>query len=132
MLAAIEMSRSAERIVNSSANLSAVTTDEARQRVFDGLSHRSQKLKSLLQDLHDGGIAHERLMPIEERSVQVDANLTALDADVRLRLQLIARIKDLMRDAFDQRRDAAPPLPDPAGLRQPGNRRCYPVESAER
>ena len=51
--------------------------------------------------MRDGGISAERLAPIEGNAVQLDANLTALDADVRLRLQLIGRIKDLMQGVFD-------------------------------
>ena len=47
------------------------------------------------------GIGAEQLAPIEGNAVQLDANLTALDADVRLRLQLIGRIKDLMQGVFD-------------------------------
>jgi signal transduction histidine kinase/HAMP domain-containing protein len=101
ILASLEVSRSVERIVNSSSNLSSVTTEEARERVFAGLSSKSTKLHSLLNELRDGGIGSERLGPIEEKAVQLDANLTALDADVRLRLQLIGRIKDLMRGVFD-------------------------------
>ena len=101
ILAAVEVSRSVERIVNSSANLSAVTTEQARDRVFAGLSAKSAKLKSLLTQLHDAGITGDRLAPIEEYAVQLDANLTALDGDVRLRLQLIGLVKDLMRGVFD-------------------------------
>ena len=101
ILASLEVSRSVERIVNSSSNLSSVTSEEARERVFAGLSHKSAKLHSLLNELRNGGIGDERLTPIEERAVQLDANLTALDGDVRLRLQLIGRIKDLMRGVFD-------------------------------
>src|SRR5436305_6519488 len=101
ILAALEVSRSVERIVNSSANLSSVTTEEARERVFAGLSGKSGKLQTLLSDMRSGGISYERLEPIEQKAVQLGANLTALDADVRLRLQLIGRIKDLMRDVFD-------------------------------
>ena len=51
--------------------------------------------------MRDSGISYERLGPIEEKAVQLDANLTALDGDVRQRLQLIGRIKDLMRGVFD-------------------------------
>jgi len=101
ILASLEVSRSVERIVNSSANLSSVTTEEARDHVFAGLSSKSAKLRSLLNGLRDGGIADERLGPIEQKAAQLDANLTALDADVRQRLQLIGRIKDLMRGVFD-------------------------------
>src|SRR5436305_3873971 len=101
ILAALEVSRSVERIVNSSSNLSAVTTEEARERVFVGLSHKTAKLHLLLNDLRDGGITAGRLSPIEKFATQLDDHLTALDADVRLRLQLIGRIKDLMRGVFD-------------------------------
>src|SRR6266550_1054082 len=101
IVASLEASRSVERIVNSASNLSSVTTEEARERVFAGLSNKSTKLHSLLNELRDGGIGYERLAPIEDKTVQLDANLTALDADVRLRLQLIGRIKDLMRGVFD-------------------------------
>jgi signal transduction histidine kinase len=101
ILAALEVSRSVERIVNSSANLSSVTTEQARERVFGGLSAKSAKLQSLLRELRDGGISYDRLAPIEQNAMQFDANLTALDADVRLRLQLIGLIKDLMRGVFD-------------------------------
>ena len=51
--------------------------------------------------MRDGGISQEQLAPIEGNAVQLDANLTALDADVRLRLQLIGRIKDLMQRVFN-------------------------------
>ena len=101
ILAALEVSRSVERIVNSSSNLSAVTTEETRERVFAGLSGKTAKLRSLLRDLRNGGITDERLAPIEQHATQLEANLTALDADVRQRLQLIGRIKDLMRGVFD-------------------------------
>ena len=62
---------------------------------------QSRKLGSLVDELRVGGISYEKLAPIEEIAVELDANLTALDADVRLRLQLIGRIKDLMRSVFD-------------------------------
>ncbi len=68
ILAALEVSRSVERIVNSSSNLSAVTTEEAREQVFAGLSGKTTKLRSLLRDLRNGGISDERLSPIEQHS----------------------------------------------------------------
>ena len=101
ILASLEVSRSVERIVTASATLSAVTTEQQREHVFAGISGESAKLRSFLNELHDGGISAERLAPIEGNAVQLDANLTALDADVRLRLQLIGRTKDLMQGVFD-------------------------------
>ncbi len=100
ILASLEVSRSVERIANASSILSAVTTEQEREHVFAGLSAESSKLQSYLSELRDGGIGYERLAPIEENAVQLDGNLTALDADVRLRLQLIGRIKDLMGGVF--------------------------------
>lgn len=101
ILASVEVSRSVERIVTAAAALSAVTTEPDREHVFAALSGEFHKLQSFLGQLHNGGIANDRLAPIEGSAVQLDANLTALDADVRLRLQLIAEIKDLMRGVFD-------------------------------
>jgi GAF domain-containing protein len=101
ILASLEVSRSVERIITASSALSSVTTEQERLRVFAGLSRESAKLQSFLTELRDGGISQHRLAPIEVNAVQLDANLTALDADVRLRLQLIGRIKDLMRGVFD-------------------------------
>jgi GAF domain-containing protein/phosphoglycerate-specific signal transduction histidine kinase len=101
ILASLEVSRSVERIVTASSALSSVTTEQERLQVFAGLSRESAKLQSFLTELRDGGISQHRLAPIESNAVQLDANLTALDADVRLRLQLIGRIKDLMRGVFD-------------------------------
>jgi PAS domain S-box-containing protein len=101
ILASLEVSRSVERIVTASAILSSVTSEQQREQVFTGISGESAKLRSFLNELHDGGISAERLAPIEGNAVQLDANLTALDADVRLRLQLIGRTKDLMQGVFD-------------------------------
>src|SRR5690349_18685297 len=101
ILASLEVSRSVERIVNASSVLSSVTTEAERQHVFAGLSHEASTLQSYLTKLHEGGISQERLAAIEHNAVQLDANLTALDADVRLRLDLIGRIKGAMRAMFD-------------------------------
>jgi signal transduction histidine kinase len=101
ILASLEVSRSVERIVTASSALSSVTTEQQRVQVFTGISGESEKLRTFLNELHDGGISAERLAPIEGNAVQLDANLTALDADVRLRLQLIGRTKDLMQGVFD-------------------------------
>jgi PAS domain S-box-containing protein len=101
ILASLEVSRSVERIVTASSALSSVTTEQERERVFAGLSRESNKLQSFLTELHDGGISQDSLAPIEGNAVQLNANLTALDADVRLRLQLIGRTKDLMQGVFD-------------------------------
>jgi signal transduction histidine kinase len=101
ILASLEVSRSVERIVTASSALSSVTTEQEREHVSAGLSHESDRLRSFLTELHDGGISEKRLAPIEGNAVQLDANLTALDADVRLRLNLISRIKDAMRGVFD-------------------------------
>jgi len=96
ILASLEVSRSVERIVTASSALSSVITEQERERVFAGLSRESRTLQSLLTELRDGRISLERLAPIEGNAVQLDANLTALDADVRLRLQLIGQIGDLV------------------------------------
>ena len=101
ILASLEVSRSVERIVTAASALSAATTEERRDRLFAKLSRQSAKLQSFLAELHDGGISQERLAPIEGNAVQLDANLTALDADVRLRLQLSARTKALMQGVFN-------------------------------
>jgi signal transduction histidine kinase len=101
MLASLEVSRSVERIATAASALSAATTEQRRQHLFVELSHQSAKLQSFLKELRDGGISLEQLAPIEGDAVQLDANLTALDADVRLRLQLIGRIKDLTQGVFD-------------------------------
>jgi signal transduction histidine kinase len=101
ILASLEVSRSVERIVTAASALSAATTEQRREHLFAKLSRQSAQLRSFLNELRDGGISQEQLAPIEGNAVQFDANLTALDADVRLRLQLIGRIKDLMQGAFD-------------------------------
>ena len=101
ILASLEVSRSVERIVTASASLSSVTTEQQRERVFAGLSRESGKLQSFLNELQDGGISEERLAPIEGNAVQLDDNLRALDADVRLRLQFSGRTNDLMQGVFD-------------------------------
>ena len=101
ILASLEVSRSVERIVTASSALSSVTIEQERERVFAGLSRESRRLQSFLTELRDGGISQERLAPIEGNAVDLDANLTALDADVRLRLQLIGRAGDLMQRVFD-------------------------------
>ena len=90
-----------ERIVTSASALSAATTEQRREHLFARLTRQSAKLRSLLDELRDGGIDQAQLAPIEGNAVQLDANLTALDADVRLRLQLIGRIKDLMQGVFN-------------------------------
>jgi signal transduction histidine kinase len=101
ILASVEVSRTVERIVTAASALSAATTEQRRDHLFAKLSRESAKLRSFLTELRDGGISQEELAPIEGNAVQLDANLTALDADVRLRLQLIGRIKDLMEGVFD-------------------------------
>jgi len=101
ILASLEVSRSVERIVTAATALSSVTSEQQREQVFSGISGESGKLQSFLNELHNGGISAERLAPIEGNAVQLDANLTALDADVRLRLQLIGRTRDLMQGVFD-------------------------------
>jgi PAS domain S-box-containing protein len=101
ILASVEVSRSVERIVTAASALSAATTEQRREHLFTKLSHQTAKLRSFLNELHDGGISQEQLAPIEGNAVQLNANLTALDADVRLRLQLIGRIKDLTQGVFD-------------------------------
>jgi PAS domain-containing protein len=95
------VSRSVERIVTAASALSTATTEQTRDHIFAKLTHQSTKLRSFLDELRDGGISQDQLAPIEGNAVQLDANLTALDADVRLRLQLIGRIKDLMQGVFD-------------------------------
>jgi len=101
ILASVEVSRTVERIVTAASALSGATTEQRRDHLFAKLSHQSAKLRSFLNELRDGGISREQLAPIEDKAVELDANLTALDADVRLRLQLIGRIKDLMQGVFD-------------------------------
>jgi signal transduction histidine kinase len=64
------------------------------------LSHQSAQLRSFLTELHEGGVSQEQLAPIVGYGVELEANLTALDADVRLRLSLIGRIRGLMQDLF--------------------------------
>ena len=100
ILASLEVSRSVERFVAQSSTLSTVTTEPDRERVFAALTAESSKLRSFLSELRDGGIAPERLAPIEHHADQLDANLAALDTDVRRRLQLIVRTKELMRGVF--------------------------------
>ena len=119
ILASLEVSRSVERIVTAASALSAATTEQKRDRLFARLSRQSAKLRSFLTELRDGGISLEQLAPIEGNAVQLDANLTALDADVRLRLQLIGRIKDLMQGVFDTNEETQRLLgPTLARLRQ--------------
>jgi C4-dicarboxylate-specific signal transduction histidine kinase len=101
ILASLEVSRSVERIVTAASALSAATTEQRRDYLFAKLSRQSAKLRSFLTELREGGINQEQLAPIEGNAVELDANLTALDADVRLRLQLIGRIKDLMQRVFN-------------------------------
>jgi PAS domain S-box-containing protein len=101
ILASVEVSRSVERIVTAASALSAATTEQRREQLFAKLFRQSAKLRSFLSELRDGGISQAQLAPIEGNAVQLDANLTALDADVRLRLQLIGRIKDLMQGVFN-------------------------------
>ena len=84
ILASVEVSRTVERIVTAASALSAATTEQRREHLFAKLSHQSAELRSLLGELRDGGINREQLAPIEGNAVQLDANLTALDADVRL------------------------------------------------
>src|SRR5438477_584490 len=101
ILGSVEVSRSVERMVTAASTLSSVTTEQQREEVVAGLSRESGKLRSLLTALHDGGISQEKLASIESNAILLEANLTSLDADVRLRLQLIGQIKDLMRGVFD-------------------------------
>jgi signal transduction histidine kinase len=101
ILASVEVSRSVERIVTAATTLSSVTTEQQREEVVARLSRESQKLRSSLTELHDAGISQEKLESIEGNAVLLEANLTSLDADVRLRLELIDQIKDLMRGVFD-------------------------------
>src|SRR5262249_13798588 len=101
ILASLEVTRSVERIVTSASALSAATTEQRRDHLFTRLSHQSAKLRSFLAELRDGGIGQEQLASIEGNAVRLDANLTALEADVRLRLPLIGRIKDAMQRVFE-------------------------------
>jgi len=101
ILASLEVTRSVERIVTAASALSAATTEQRREHLFAKLSHQSAKLRSFLTELRDGGIDREQLAPIDGNAALLDANLTAVDADVRLRLHLIGRIKDLMKVVFD-------------------------------
>lgn len=101
ILASVEVSRSVERIATAASALSAATTEQRREQLFAKLSHHSAKLRSFLSELRDGGISQEQLASIEHYADQLDANLAALDADVRQRLQLIGRTKDLMQGVFD-------------------------------
>ena len=73
-----------------------------------------------LNELREGGISQEQLAPIEGYAVQLEANLTALDADVRLRLDLMAESGDLMTGPVPyQRRDTAASGAHISRLRQP-------------
>jgi C4-dicarboxylate-specific signal transduction histidine kinase len=101
ILASIEVSRSVEHIVAGSAALSSVSNEKQRNRVFARLTGEASKLQSFLSELRDGRIDDRTLAPIEGNAVQLAANLTALDADVRLRLQLNRRTKDLMHSVFN-------------------------------
>ena len=101
ILASLDVSRSVERITTASSRLAAVTTEQERKAVYGELTEETRRLNSLLTALREGGISYDQLAPIEETAVLLDANLTALDGDVRLRLQLIGSIKDLMRGVFD-------------------------------
>ena len=101
ILASVEASRSVERIVSAAAALSSATTQRDRDELFAGLSDQSAKLRSLLSELHSGGISHQRLDPIEQHARQLDTNLVTLDSDVRQRLQLIGLTRDLVHSVFD-------------------------------
>jgi signal transduction histidine kinase len=101
ILASLEVSRSVERLVTASSALSAVTTEQDRLRVFAALSGESARLQQLLTELSEGGISQQQLGPIESHAVQLNANFIALDAGVRLRLQVIELIKHSMRSAFE-------------------------------
>jgi PAS domain S-box-containing protein len=101
ILASLEVARSVERVVTAAAALSAATTQKERDDLFAGLSRQSDKLRSLLGELHAGGIGQKRLAPIEGYAARLDANLEGLDSDVRQRLQLIGLTKDLLRGVFD-------------------------------
>src|SRR4029079_2299318 len=92
--------RTVERIITAASALSAVTNEQRRERLFARLSRQSAELRSFLTELHEGGISQEQLAPIEGYAVQLEANLTALDADVRLRLNLIGRIRGLRQELF--------------------------------
>ncbi|MBS0527044.1 MAG: PAS-domain containing protein [Proteobacteria bacterium] len=100
ILASAEVSRTVERIVTAVSALSAATTEQRREHLFAKLSNQSARLRSSLNELHEAGIGQEQLAPIEGYAVELEANLTALDADVRLRLNLIGRIRNLMQDLF--------------------------------
>jgi PAS domain S-box-containing protein len=105
ILASLDVSRSVERITTASSSLASVTTEQERRAVYGRLTEEANRLNSLLTELRDGGISYDQLAPIEETAVLLDGNLVALDGDVRLRLQLIGRIKDLMRGVFDTGED---------------------------
>ena len=105
ILASVEVSRSVERIVTAATALSSVTTEQQREEVVARLSRESHKLRASLTELHDAGISQEKLASIEGNAVLLEANLTSLDADVRLRLELIDQIKDLIRGVFDTNED---------------------------
>ncbi len=105
ILASLDVSRSVERITTASTSLASVTTEQERRAVYGRLTEEANRLNSLLTELRDGGISYDQLAPIQETAVLLDGNLVALDGDVRLRLQLIGRIKDLMRGVFDTGED---------------------------
>ena len=100
LLASAEVSRTVDRIATAASALSTATTEQRRERLFARLSRQSADLRRSLSELREGGISQEQLAPIEGYAVQLEANLTALDADVRLRLNLINRIRDLRQDLF--------------------------------
>lgn len=100
LLASAEVSRTVDRIATAASALSTATTEQRRERLFARLSRQSADLRRSLSELREGGISQEQLAPIEGYAVQLEANLTALDADVRLRLNLINRIRDLRQALF--------------------------------
>src|SRR5262249_7821430 len=69
ILASVEVSGSVERIVTAASTLSTVTTEQQREEVIAALTGESDKLRSLLTELHDAGISPEKLGSIEGKAV---------------------------------------------------------------
>jgi hypothetical protein len=101
IMASLEVSRLVERIVTVAAAVSGAATEQDRSDLFAGLSGQSAKLRSLLTELHQGGISPDRLAPIKRYADQLGANLGALDSDVRQRLKFAGQLKTLLDGVFN-------------------------------
>ena len=100
MLASLEVSRSVERIVTTSAALAAATSEADRTNLVSTLSSESQRLQGFLDSLQGGAVRTGQLADIQRDAKLLDDKIETLDLDVQEKLQLNGQMKDVTRSVF--------------------------------